>query len=185
MANLPWRKPREAGSHLWGKRIAGGRCWPLRGDRGPRYLIGRATRGGEDARSAGGDGLAARARVVLWETGQRGVRPVPGGEPVVDQPGRRASRHAASLRGGARVIGRSPRRKISTIRIGPPQQGHGSRRVSGMTSALGACGSRSGVACPRRSRIRAMVALRWLRPAGRSAGCGGSPRAGRGSGTGG
>jgi hypothetical protein len=31
------------------------------------------------------------------------------------------------------------------MRIGPPQQGHGSRRVSGMTSALGVCGSRSGV----------------------------------------
>jgi site-specific recombinase XerC len=35
--------------------------------------------------------------------------------------------HAACSLGGARDIGFWPRRNISVMRIGPPQQGHGSR----------------------------------------------------------
>lgn len=46
--------------------------------------------------------------------------------------------HAACSLGGARDIGFCPRRNISMMRIGLPQQGHGSRRVSG---AISVCGS--------------------------------------------
>ena len=51
--------------------------------------------------------------------------------------GDQALRHAACFLGGARDIGFCPRRNISMMRIGPPQQGHGSRKVSGMISASG------------------------------------------------
>ena len=45
--------------------------------------------------------------------------------------------HAACSRGGARDIGFCPRRKISMMRMGPPQHGHGSRGVSGDNLGLG------------------------------------------------
>ena len=79
LANLPRKKPRGFGRYLWGKRTAGGWYWVRRGACGLRSWTKIAPRGGEEARSAGCDGLAARARVVLWETGRTGVRPVPGG----------------------------------------------------------------------------------------------------------
>lgn len=40
------------------------------------------------------------------------------------------------FRGGARVAGRSPRLKVSMIRIGPRDSGHGSSRVSGGTGSM-------------------------------------------------
>ncbi len=47
----------------------------------------------------------------------------------------RAGRHAASCLGGALDRGLWPRWNISTMRIGPPQSGHGSISVSGTISA--------------------------------------------------
>ena len=59
-------------------------------------------------------------------------------------------RGARSL-GGARDIGFWPRRKISMMRMGPPQQGHGSRRVCGTISATGSacCSGRVTLTLPR------------------------------------
>ena len=51
-------------------------------------------------------------------------------------------------------------RKISMMRIGPPQQGHGSRRVSGMISARRLRLLSGPVGAPSRPRILAMLALR-------------------------
>ena len=47
------------------------------------------------------------------------------------------------------------------MRIGPPQQGHGSRRMSGMTSAAGAGGvACSGCGVPSKVRIFVILTLR-------------------------
>jgi len=43
---------------------------------------------------------------------------------------------AACFLGGARDIGFCPRLQISMMHIGRPQQGHGSRSVSGAISAV-------------------------------------------------
>tara|TARA_R110000787_G_scaffold8393_2_gene27963 strand:- start:25 stop:309 length:285 start_codon:yes stop_codon:yes gene_type:complete len=81
------------------------------------------------------------------------------GQPVVFSDRRQAMRHAACSQGGVRDIGFWPRQKISMMRMGPPQQGHGSRRVSGMTSATASsvCGDCS---VPSSVRIFAILVLR-------------------------
>ena len=86
-------------------------------------------------------------------------RPVLTLEPGLDQPGRWAFHHAAISRGGARDCGFFPLRKISMMRIGPPQHGHGSRSVSGVGSAAGSGAAARG-ASSSRPRIFAMLTLR-------------------------
>ena len=67
--------------------------------------------------------------------------------------------HAAALEGGARGLGRWPLRKISMMRMVPPQSGQGSRRVSGAASEN--CASLlDGVSASSNARILAMFALR-------------------------
>lgn len=75
--------------------------------------------------------------------------------------GRQAVCHAACSLGGARDIGFCPRRKIAMMRMGLPQQGHGSRRVS---SALSTFGSGTATCSERwtqsKARIFVMLTLR-------------------------
>src|SRR6056297_2545165 len=62
---------------------------------------------------------------------------------------------------GGRDIGFCPRRKISVIRMGLPQQGHGSRRVSGAISVCGfGAATCSGCGTQSKARILVMLALR-------------------------
>ncbi len=71
----------------------------------------------------------------------------------------RASRHAAAFLGGARDCGFRPRRKVSMMRICPPQSGHGSRSMRGVTSATG--GSSCLAVCePSKTRAFAILAFR-------------------------
>ena len=137
LENLSGRKPRGSGRGLWGKRdgVAGG------------------TFGALDRWAAMDSFSAATARYLRLTNGPRRPRcgivsgPEIGGstEPrfpergVGPDRGRRRRwpcHHAAAFRGGALVRGRSPRRKVSTIRIAPPQSGHGSLRVSGGTGSV-------------------------------------------------
>ena len=73
--------------------------------------------------------------------------------------GWRTSRHAACSLGGARDCGFWPRRKVSTMRITPPQSGHGSRSVSGMISAVDAS-SCLAVSAPSNVRTLLILTLR-------------------------
>ena len=58
-------------------------------------------------------------------------------------------------------MGFCPRLKISMMRMGPPQQGHGSRKVSGAISVLGSgVATRSGCWTQSKARILVMLALR-------------------------
>lgn len=79
--------------------------------------------------------------------------------PAADQAKGWAFHHAACSRGGARDRGVCPRRKISMIRIGAPQQRHGSRRVSGACS-VAVSGAGAGCGTPSKARIFAILALR-------------------------
>lgn len=79
--------------------------------------------------------------------------------PAADQAKGWAFHHAACSRGGARDRGVCPRRKISMIRIGAPQQGHGSRKVR-VAGSASLSGVEAGCGTPSRVRIFAILALR-------------------------
>lgn len=184
LTNLGRRKPRGSGTSLWGK-CADGRGFGCNWRPAGRVAGTEFNRG--DAHEPW---IYRRSRwlrpYLAADHGARHTvsRPELQGYPGCHQCGERAFRHAACSRGGARDRGCCPRRKISMMRMGPPQQGQGSRRVSGMILALVASFD-PGTSAPSKARILQHLPFgsRW--PAGRNAGCGGTHLAERGSGSGG
>lgn len=137
--NKPLREEAAgAGRHLWGKSVAG---WFCGSDR-------RDGVGGEGGRvqnlpealvwlQPGKERFCAVIATFRTATDRR-ARPVLLKQPVYGGWDERAFGHAACFLGGARDRGTSPRRNVSMMRMGPPQQGQGSRRASGRISAAGA-----------------------------------------------
>lgn len=137
LTNLGRRKPRGSGISLWGKFSDGRDCgcsWRETGRGADPFCnwvqahglrIYRHTKVRRPYRSADRRAL----QMAPW--------PELCGDPRFHQCDDRVFRHAACSLGGAREQGFWPRRKISMMHMGPPQHGHGSRRVSGIISACG------------------------------------------------
>jgi hypothetical protein len=159
LTNLGRRKPRGSGINLWGKFSDGRDCgFSWRG-------AGRITDPFCEWVQAHGQRVYRHSKVCrpYRSADRRALQmaswPELRGDPGFHQCNDRAFRHAACSLGGAREQGFWPRRKISMMRMGPPQPGHGSRRVSG-TASVSCTASCSGRGALSRARIFAILALR-------------------------
>ena len=157
LENLSGRKPR--GRCLWGKSAMG---WVLkllrmRCSLDRRWLFRRLASAvaPELAGFAVGLHLCTPSQIAAYKK----FWPVWLSQPVRNMQYDQVFCHAACFLCGARDRGTWPRLNVSMISIVPPQQGHGSCKVSGAGSSSDD-GSCSGALAPIRARTFAILALR-------------------------
>ena len=202
LENLPRTKPRGAcAALLWGKQVGAADVPGLRPRRGERLTgpgFGFGGGAGADWCSIGhfwvgaGGGFRSQHERPWRLPLQDGVAGLCAGDVGAFSDG-----HAALRTGGARDRGVWPRAKVSMTIMGPPQHGHGWRRVRVATASAAsmspASGFASGGSAWSSRRMVAMLRTRALlakRPPDRvrgrlHGGFGGSAGAGRGGGSGG